>query len=79
MITIILKNGQIERFNLKNHEREQALHDAWYSMSDMPGCANKEFIINTDLGNKIQIRVKEIESVKFEASEYIKVTASDIH
>jgi hypothetical protein len=65
-------------FNLKTFEREQALRDAWYSMSSIPAKANSRLKITTKEGDLLDLKICDITSVIFEASEYIRMTAADV-
>lgn len=72
MITLKLKSGIRQLFNLKNFEREKALRDAWYSMSGDDKYADRKLKITTDTGETILPKISDIEDVIFEESEYCR-------
>jgi len=65
MIRLTLKDKTILRFNLKSFEREKSMHDAWYSMADMPRYHKKVLKFHTDQGHDYSYRIEEIESCDF--------------
>ena len=70
MITITLTDETVHKFNLKNFEREFAMHTAWYAMSDSPKFAMKQIKVTTDRGVDLVFKVGEIRSCAVEDRTY---------
>ncbi len=66
MITITQSNDKEKCFNLKNYEREKALYNAWFSMSDEIKYADKKLKITTDTGEILNLKISEIKDCKLE-------------
>ena len=70
MITITLNDGTKKSFNLNSNKREEALYNAWYSMSDDKKFADKKLKITTHANEKICLKISEIKDCKYEDCLY---------
>jgi len=66
MITITLNDNTNKCFNLKNNEREKALYNAWFSMSDDKKYADKRLKITTHANEKLDLKISDIKDCKHE-------------
>jgi len=78
MITMKMKSGRELSFNLKTFEREQALRDAWYSMSSIPSKASTQLKITTTDGAKFLVKIENISLIEFSAAEHVKIRPEDV-
>jgi len=70
MLTITLNDDTEKCFNLNNNEREKALYNAWYSMSDNKKFADKKLKIITHANEKLELKISEIKDCKHEDCIY---------
>ena len=81
MLTVTLKDKDSTKlcFNLKNFEREQALLGMWASLKSDTANAEKQLKIQTTQGEVFLLFVGGITTMEFDPSEYVKITAADVH
>jgi len=70
MLTITLSDGTEKCFNLNNNEREKALYNTWYSMSDSEKFADKRLKITTHANENLDLKISEIRDCKHEDCVY---------
>jgi hypothetical protein len=68
LIILQLKNKPALKFNLKNFEREQVL------CSVVEHRTAGEIKLQTTFGEQLEFKVKDVESCKFNESEYVRGT-----
>ena len=71
MITMILKNKETVKFNLKNFDRDQSLYNAWFSMRETEKYKDKKFKITTEQGI-FYYNINDIQSCLFEKFVFLQ-------
>lgn len=70
MITITLIDDTKKCFNLNKSEREVALYNAWYSMSEDKKFVDKKLNITTHTNEHLSLKISEIKDCKYEDCVY---------
>lgn len=70
MIIITLNDDTEKCFNLNNNDREKALYNAWFSMSDEKKYADKRLKITTHKNEVLNLKISEIKDCKHEDCIY---------
>jgi len=73
MLTIVLKNNLVLKFNLKDFKTEKRLYHAWFSMHDDEKYKNKKFKIITDTGKNISLFISEIKNCEFDEKMHLNL------